>query len=114
MSFDGYWGVMRAVFLENFPITSAICLLALAVLINQRFFRPILPRALALACWSFLVVAAGIDVTALVWTYVEYNEGTTRLALVPYVLCTSPLILCGLLAIPLFPVFKKRPIRKSS
>jgi hypothetical protein len=107
MSLDGFWGVMRVVFLENFPITSVVCLLALAVLINQRFFRPILPRALALVCWSFLVVGTCIVVTALVWTYVENNEGTTRLALVPYVLCTSPLMLCGLLAILLFPAWKR-------
>lgn len=114
MSFDGFWGVMRVIFLENFPVTSAISLLALAVLINQRFFQPILPRPLALACWSFLVVVSGIVVTALIWTYVEYNEGTTRLALVPYLLCTSPLILCGLLAIPLFPFSKKSRIPRSS
>lgn len=105
---DAFWDIMRTVFLENFPITSAICFLALAVLVNQGCFRPVLPRALALICWSFLVVTAGVVATALVLIYVEISEGTTRLALVPYVLCTSPLMLCGLLAISLFPVQRAR------
>ena len=74
----------------------------------QSFFRPVLPRALALTCWSFLVVTAGVVAAALILIYVKIGEGITRQALVPYVLCTSPLMFCGLLAIPLFPAQRAR------
>jgi hypothetical protein len=88
---------MRVVFLENFVVTSAICLVALAVLVARRFFRVNFRFALTMMCRLFLVIGSAVVLLVLAFTLIKYDAGLTRLALVPYVLGASPLLLCGIL-----------------
>lgn len=101
------WDIMRAIFLDNFVPTTIICTASLAVILAKNFFHNYVPYGLARACWFFLVISSASVILIFLLTYFRHEEGRTRMALIPYVLCATPLMLCGFAAIFLYPSIQR-------
>lgn len=95
---DIIFGILGFVFFDNFLLTSAVCMMAAAVILMKRYSSLELPHALVHGCYKALVSVAVVVASILFVGFFLHGQGIDRLAILPFMLAASPLFVCGFIA----------------
>lgn len=97
-----YEALMR-IFLDHFAISAAIRAVMTIMLVARRFFSLNVPLVLAIPIWTFIVVSAISIFLLLAIDFFSQGQGIGRLASIPLLLGTLPLLISFLVALFIFP-----------
>lgn len=91
------------IFLDNFYFSLVIFLLLVSFLLLRRFLGFRYPYSFAIFTWSALVIIGSLVAVLLLLDFFSHGKGMERLTLVPLILGASPLFVCTLAALFIFP-----------
>jgi hypothetical protein len=95
--------VLGVIFLDNLYLSTGLWLVFLTSLIARKFFNFDYPYLIAISSWLFLVFFAAIVAVIFTIEFFSHEKGMDRLALVPYILGGTPLFVCAIVALFIFP-----------
>lgn len=95
--------ILMHIFLDYFYITTSILVLLTGIVIAYRYLKINLPLIIPLSIWYLVVSMAVLIFAFLIVNFYSTGPGLDRLASIPLLLATSPLFVCFLILVFIYP-----------